>query len=113
MWTAADIKLNLDEVGSQGVVVTVSITTPLGDFSIMGEIEQFDHELQLVRVHIQSEGVWRNSLGPARLRQIARVVAEIINVEFVTIKGAARTTGSNVGRIPRPIRFAREVPPPR
>src|SRR5579864_2849854 len=112
VWTAADIEIVLDDALSAGAVATVRIRTPAGELLIMGEIERLDRELVIGGLHIQSENLRPNRLGWARLRQIARVVAEKINVDVIIVKGAARTTGAHHGRIPGHLRFARAIPAP-
>jgi hypothetical protein len=110
VWTAADIEIVLDDEFCAGSVVTARIQTPGGDLEVMGEIERFDRELVLAGVHIQGHKLGPNQLGWARLRQIARAVAEIADVDIIVVKGAPRTSGAVPGRIiPGPIRFARSV----
>ena len=110
MWTEADITIVLVWELTAGSVITARISCPAGQFLIMGEMLRFDRELRLGAVHIQSETVGPNVLGWARLRQIARAVAEKVGVDVILIEGAARTTGAAPGRIPRPLRFTRTVP---
>jgi hypothetical protein len=111
MWTAADIEIELDDEATAGSVVTARISCPAGQFTMMGELRRFDRELALCAVHIQGDTVGPNTLGWARLRQIARAVAEKADVDTIIVEGAARTTGATHGRIPRPLRFTRTVRP--
>ena len=94
MWTAADIEIRLLDPLSKGNVVTLRIVTPAGELLVMAEVERFDRELVLAGLHIQSTGLGPNHLGWARVRQIARVVAEKLDVDFTVVKGAVRTTGA-------------------
>jgi hypothetical protein len=110
VWTVADIELGLDDEWSAGPVVTARIKTPAGELLIMAEIERYDRELMLSRLHIQSESLRPNSLGWARLRQIARAVAEKADVDVITVAGSARTSGAGHGRIPGQLRFTRSLP---
>jgi hypothetical protein len=110
LWTAADIKLTIDDETSAGSVVTARVSTPEGDLVIMADIESLGRELVLSGLHIQTESLRANSLGWPRLRQIARVVAEMADVEAVVVKGAARTTGARYGRVPGHLRFTRALP---
>lgn len=114
VWTAADITIELVDEMSAGIVTTVRIVTPTGDFFVIGNIQTYGRELVIRNLHIQSGGLRANSLGWARLRQIARAVAEKADVECIVIEGGARTTGAGTyGRIPRQLRFTRPVRPPR
>jgi hypothetical protein len=108
--TEADIEIVLDDAFSAGSVVTARIRTPDGDLQMIGDIERFDRELVLAGVHIHAENLQPNQLGWARLRQIARAVAEKLDVDVILIKGAVRTSGAVHGRIPGPIRFTRAIP---
>ena len=113
MWTAADIQIVLDEELSAGAIVTARVETPDGELELMAEIERFDRELVLAGIHIQSRNLGPNRLGWARLRQIARAVAEIADVDTIVVKGAPRTSGAVPGRVlPGPIRFARALRAP-
>jgi hypothetical protein len=111
VWTAADVKVVIDDETSAGSVVTVRISTPAGDLEIIADIESFGRELVLSGLHIQTGTLRANSLGWARLRQIARAVAEMADVDAVVVKGAARTTGARPGRVPSHIRIARALSP--
>jgi hypothetical protein len=114
VWTAADISIELVDEMSAGIVTTVRIVTPAGDFFVIGNIESYGRELVIRNLHIQSGGLRANSLGWARLRQIARAVAEKADVDSILIEGGARTTGAGpYGRLPRQLRFARAVRPQR
>jgi hypothetical protein len=107
VWTAADVQILLDSDLSDGALVTVRILTPAGALLAMGNIVKFDRELVLSGVHMHGETLRANGLGGSRLRQIARAVAEIVDVDTIVIAGAARTSGAHPGRFPRPLRFAR------
>ena len=112
VWTAEDIEIVFDDEFCAGSIVTARIRTPNGELELIGEIERFDRELVVAGVHIQSHDLAPNRLGWPRLRQIARAVAEIADVDTIVVKGALRTTGAVPGRIiPGPIRFTRAVRP--
>ena len=111
LWTAADVRIEIVDEMSAGSVVTVRASTPEGDLVIMADIESLGRELVLSGLHIQTETLQANSLGWPRLRQIARVVAGMADVEAVIVKGAARTTGTRLGRVPGHVRFTRPLPP--
>jgi hypothetical protein len=112
MWTAADIEITLDNELSSGSVVTAHIRAPGGELALIADVERFDRELVLAGFHIQGENVRPNQLGWARLRQIAKAVAEKLDVDTIVVKGAIRTTGAVPGRLPRLIRFSRSIPAP-
>jgi hypothetical protein len=63
MWTAAAIKVVIDDETSAGSVVTIPVTTPAGDLVVIADIESFGRELVLSGVHIQTESLRANSLG--------------------------------------------------
>jgi len=114
MWTAADIRIELVDEMSAGTVTTVRIATPAGDLLAIGNIESYGRELVIRDLHIQSGSLRANALGWARLRQIARAAAEKADVDVIVVEGGARTTGAGpYGRIPRQLRFARALQPPR
>jgi hypothetical protein len=113
MWTATDVQIALDDELCEGAVATARIRTPAGELRLIANVERYDSELILTNLHVQSESVLPNSLGWNRLRQIARVVAEKADVEFILVKGAARTTGARPGRTPGELRFSRALPPQR
>src|SRR5665213_1087062 len=107
--SAADIQIQFDDHENEGPIVTAKVVIPFGTVVAMVVVERFDNELVLAGVHIQSENLGPNVLGPARVRQVVIALAEKLDVEAITIGGAARTTGAGGarGRIPRPIRFTR------
>jgi hypothetical protein len=113
VWTEADIAIVLDDELSAGSVVTSRIRTPEGELVLIADIERFDRELVLAGLHIQGENLRPNQLGWGRLRLIARAVAEKADVDTIVVKGATRTSGAVRGRVPRPIRFSRSLPPAR
>ena len=63
-------------------------------------------------LHIQGPG--QNNLGLAKMRAIAWFVMEKLDVDELSIEGAARTSGAGPGRTPTPIVFRRrrDVGPP-
>jgi len=109
VWTAADIDIEITDLTNDPVVLA-HIRTPVGELVLIADIERFDRELVLARFHIQGENLVPNQLGWSRLRQLASAVAEMMDVDTILVKGAARTTGAVRGRIPRPIRFTRKLP---
>jgi hypothetical protein len=112
-WTVADIEIAIVDEMSAGSILMERMSTPVGELVMMAEIESSGPELVLAGLHIQTETLRPNSLGWARLRQVARVVAEKVDVDAVIVKGAARTTGAHHGRIPGHLRFTRAISPSR
>jgi hypothetical protein len=60
---------------------------------------------RLSRLDIQGPGA--NSLGPGALRDLARWVMEVLDVDELRVEGATRTSGAGPGRRPAPIIFGR------
>jgi len=110
VWTAADIEIAIVDEMSAGSIVTVRLSTPAGELLMTAEIESYGRELVLAGLHIQTETLRPNYLGWARLRQLARAVAEKVDVDVIIVKGAARSTGAHHGRIPSDLRFTRAIP---
>src|SRR5690349_20401676 len=111
--SSTDIIIEFDDRDSEGSIITAKIVTPFGSLVVMVVVERFDRELVLARVHIQSENLGPNTLGPARVRRMVIALAEKLDVEAITIGGAVRTTGASArgarGRIPSAIRLARPL----
>ncbi|HEX6441136.1 MAG TPA: hypothetical protein VF007_03050 [Stellaceae bacterium] len=110
-WDLSAINITIEDNASSGSIVTVRVSTPAGVLLAMGQIEDLGRELVLIGVHIQSETLRPNLLGWAKVRQLARALAEKADVDAVIVKGAARTTGARVGRIPGELRFTRAIRP--
>jgi hypothetical protein len=71
---------------SEGSIVTVRVSTPAGELVMTAEIESYGRELVLAGLHIQTETLRPNSLGWARLRQLARAVAEKVDAMLSLLK---------------------------
>ena len=90
---------------SDGDLVTIRVSTPVGAIEIMGMVT-FDGPVVVVtNTHIQ--GLSANAVGVSNIRIIAEAVLERIDCDEARIEGAARTTGANPGHRPRVIRFTR------
>ncbi|HEX3883689.1 MAG TPA: hypothetical protein VHW66_13595 [Stellaceae bacterium] len=109
MRTAADIEIILRDDLTDHPITTVRLLTPVGEMIVIAEVSVVGRELFLAGVHIQSENLGPNTLGTARLRQLAAAVMERMGLDAITIGGAVRTTGAGRGRLPRPLRFARSL----
>jgi hypothetical protein len=100
MWTAAHI---VAEYEIDGPAVAITLTTPAGVVTILGEMTIVDDELHIIRAHIG--GLSPGALGRRGLNAIGRKLLEMANVEKIIIQGSARTTGKRKGRIPWKICF--------
>ena len=107
MWSTNDISFEFDDTGTSDPVVTVEVTTPDGVLVIMGEPKQERRTLIVEGVHIHGIGIGPNGLGPAKLRVVAQAILEGMDYDELIVEGAARTTGAQQGRRPKPIRFLR------
>jgi hypothetical protein len=100
MWTEADI---VAEYEIDGPVVLVTMTTPVGLVTILGEMTVVDEVLHIVRAHVG--GLQRGALGRSGLNAIGRKLLEMANVEKIVIQGSARATGRGKGTVPSKISF--------
>jgi hypothetical protein len=100
MWTAAHI---VAEYEIDGPAVAITLTTPAGVVTILGEMTIVDDELHIIRAHIG--GLSPGALGRRGLNAIGRKLLEMANVKKIVIQGSARTTGKRNGRIPWKICF--------
>jgi hypothetical protein len=100
MWTEAHI---VAEYEVDGPVVSITLSTPVGVVSILGEMTIVDDELHIVRAHIG--GLSPGALGRSGLNAIGRKLLEMANVEKIVIQGSARTTGRGKGTVPGKISF--------
>jgi hypothetical protein len=100
MWTEADISA---EYEVDGPVVSITLSTPVGVVSILGEMSIVDGDLHIMRAHIG--GLSPGALGRSGLNVIGRKLLEMANVEKIVIQGSPRTTGRRKGTIPNKISF--------
>jgi hypothetical protein len=100
MWTEADI---VAEYEIDGPVVLLTMTTPVGLVTILGEMTVINDVLHIVRAHIG--GLRRGALGRGGLNAVGRKLLEMADVEKIVIQGSARTTGRRKGKVPREICF--------
>lgn len=106
MWTPDDITVELDNLGSEGDVITIIVATPDGPISIMADMAIEGRTLILRRAHIDSE-LGPNRVGIRNLRVVAQVVMEEADCHEARVEGASRTTGAYPGHTPMPLRFVR------
>ncbi len=104
-----DIEIIIDEDESEDPSLIVKIKTPDGDLDLLGEVEMYDNHIIARRVHIQGGG--KGTMGWSKVREIGRLTAEKLDVEYIEIHGAVRSTGANPGRQPRKIRLSSPLKP--
>ena len=100
MWDEADIAATYE---IDGPVVSITLVTPVGAVSILGEMTIIDDELHIIKAHIG--GLHQGALGRSGLNAVGRKLLEMTNVEKIVIQGSARTTGRRKGTVPGKISF--------
>ena len=100
-----DIELIVDEQLSEDPCLIIEIVTPHGRLMVMGEVEVFADFLVIKGMHVGGDAALR--WGWSRLRRLGRSIAEKLDVEYIEIRGAVRTTGANPGRQPSRVRLLR------
>ena len=106
---SGDVILILDVVASEDPCFLVDVLTPVGVLQILGEIEIGEAHLVVRDLHIG--GDVHVTWGWSRLRRLGRVIAEKLDVDYIEIRGAVRTTGANPGRRPGVVRLSRPAQP--
>ena len=100
MWDEAHI---VAEYEVDGPAILISLSTPAGVVTILGEMTIVDDELHIIRAHVG--GLSQGALGRRGLNAIGRKLLEMVNVKKIVIQGSARTTGRRKGAVPRKICF--------
>jgi hypothetical protein len=100
MWTEADI---IAEYEIDGPVVSITLITPVGEISILGEMTIVDDHLHITKAHVG--GLYQGALRRSGLNAVGRKLLEMANVEKIVIQGSPRTTGRRRGTTPRTIHF--------
>jgi hypothetical protein len=100
MWTESHI---LAEYEIDGPVVSITLRTPVGVVSILGEMTIVGDDLHIIRAHVG--GLYPGALGRAGLNAIGRKLLEMADVKKIIIQGSARTAGKRKGRVPWKICF--------
>lgn len=100
-----DIELVVDEQLSEDPCFIVEVITTHGRLMVMGEIVVFSDHLVIEGMHVGGDVARR--WGWSRLRRIGRLIAEKLDVGYIEIRGAVRTTGASPGRKPGRVRLAR------
>lgn len=102
---ADEIDIFVDGDESEDPYFLVELATRDGSLLIMGEIEFGDSHLIVRGMHIGGNPAVKR--GWSRLRMLGRMIAEKLDVDYIEIHGAVRTTGANPGRRPRRVRLSR------
>lgn len=107
MWTLGQIVIEIVDVDGSDPppVALIEISTPAGVVECLGELSFAGRTLHINNFHV--DGLSRGACGLAGLNAIARKLLEVADVEQLIIQGAARTTGANPGKSPKPFRFPR------
>lgn len=101
MLTEEQIAVEIEAV--EGTTAVVSIVTPLGELTLIGDVTFVGRVLRIEGVHAQ--GLWPGALGRDGLNAIGRKLLVDADVDEIVIQGGTRTTGRGKGRVPKPIRF--------
>ncbi|MER9093288.1 hypothetical protein NKI34_19740 [Mesorhizobium sp. M0700] len=104
-----DIELILYADISEDPCLLFDVVTPDGLLQLLGNMEMGSNHLVVRDLHIggDAEVQW----GWSKLRKLGRVIAEKLNVDYIEIHGAVRTTGANPGRRPGVVRLLRPTEP--
>ena len=100
MWTEAHLVAQYE---IDGPVVSITLTTPVGVVSILGEMTIVGDDLHIIRAHVG--GLYPGALGRSGLNAIGRKLLEMADVKKIIIQGSARTTGRRKGTTPWKICF--------
>lgn len=104
-----DVELILDADHSEDSCLLVEVVTRDGALRFLGEMEIGANYLVVRDLHIGGDAEVR--WGWSKLRKLGRMIAEKLDVDYIEIHGAVRTTGANPGRSPRPVRLSRAAEP--
>jgi hypothetical protein len=104
-----EIELVLDADFSEDPCLLLDVATPDGVLQLLGEVEIGSNYLVVCNLHIGGDAQVR--WGWSRLRKLGRVIAEKLDVDYIEVHGAVRTTGANPGRRPGVVRLSRSAEP--
>jgi len=102
-----DVTLYVDE-DSEGDLLFIDVTIGAITLTAFANVTIGDSTIHADGFHIQSNDIEANTLGPAKLRQIAQAIMEKLDYDWIIITGSARTTGANPSRSPKPVRLQRK-----
>ena len=100
-----DVELIVDVDNSADPYFIIDVVTKDGALQAMGEMEVGSNHLIVRGLHIGGDAAVR--WGWSKLRRLGRVIAEKLDVDYIEVHGAVRTTGANPGRRPRVVRLTR------
>jgi hypothetical protein len=109
LWRRDQLWFELENETTEHPVATMIIDTPVGRLSVMAVPTRHGRSLTLRGLHVQSETVDRNAIGPANLAFMVRAFMEVMDLDELVVAGGLRTTGANPGRTPRERRFTRRA----
>lgn len=99
-----------DNTATEDPVVTADINYPGGTLSVMANAKKVGRRIELDGLHVHGTG-GANSLGHAKIRRLARLVMEQLDIDEIFIRPAVRTTGAYPGHRPGDFRFTRAPKP--
>jgi hypothetical protein len=99
-----------DNTATDDPVVTADINYPGGTLSVMAAATKKGRRIEFDGLHVHGSG-GSNSLGHAKIRRLARLVMEQLDIDEIFIRPAVRTTGANPGHRPGDFRFTRSPKP--
>jgi len=100
----------LDEELSEGDLVAVIVTTPLGKaIQLYAEVESTGRAIILRQLAVYGVNATAGELGPAMLRNMAFAAMEEFDVDCIRIEETRRISGAGPGRAVRPIEFRRRL----
>jgi hypothetical protein len=105
-----DIELVLDADASEDSCLLFDVVTSDGVLQLLADVEIADDHLVVRDLHVGGDAQLR--WGWSKLRAIGRLIAEKLDVDYIEVHGAVRTTGANPGRRPGVVRLSR-APEPR
>lgn len=100
----------LDEELSEGDLVGITVTTPLGrTVELWAEVKLVERTAVLRQFAIYGVDLEPGRLGVAALREMAQAAMEAFDVDSIRIEEARRTSGAGSGRTVGPIEFRRKT----
>ena len=104
-----DVELILDAATSDDPCLLFDVVTPDGVLQLLGDVEIAEDHLVVHSLHIGGDA--QVHWGWSKLRKLGRLIAEKLDVEYIEVHGAVRTTGANPGRRPGVVRLSRTDEP--
>ncbi len=101
MWALDQIEIEISSVDAD--VMLVAVSTPVGNFELIGNVSIRAGILVIENAHIQ--GLRPGARGRHGLNSVARRMMVEADVQGIVVEGGTRTTGRTRGRRQRPFRF--------